>query len=123
MGLNTNPCHFIAADSDMAFSGSSSWDLTMAPGGLAGHSQRGTPFQPAVASFISFHNAEAASLFFLSHMTTSYLYIVVVPTDTWPNSWQAPGQHPLSVLCGMVANKCLWPACVLPGLYCRSVRQ
>lgn len=31
MDINTNPCHWVAKDSDMALSSTWGWDLTMAP--------------------------------------------------------------------------------------------
>lgn len=57
MGINIIPCHCIALDSDMALSGSSGWDLTIAPGSGTGNSQWATSFHPQVSSFISLHNA------------------------------------------------------------------
>lgn len=60
----------------MALSSSSGWDVTMAPGGRVG-------------SPISLHNAEAAPLLFLFHLSTTCLHIVVAAG--WPPSWWAPG--------------------------------
>ena len=62
----------------------------MASGGRAGHSQQATPLHPRVSSSISLHKAHAAPRLFLSHLTTKYLHIVVVPIAGWPCGWQAP---------------------------------
>lgn len=59
----------IAMGSDMALSGSSVWVLNMAPGGGAGRSQQAASLYPQVSSSLSLHNAHAAPLLFLSHLT------------------------------------------------------
>ena len=59
-------------DSDMAFSVSSDWNLTIDPGGGAGH---------GVPSSISLYNAQAAPLLLLSHLITTCSYMVVASTE------------------------------------------
>ena len=49
-------------DSDMALGGSFGWDLTMARGGRAVHSQQATSFHSQVSSSISLHNVQVSSL-------------------------------------------------------------
>lgn len=48
---------------NMALSSHLGWNLTMAPGGEAGHSQQVIPFY--------LHNAQGALLPFLSHLSTT----------------------------------------------------
>jgi hypothetical protein len=62
--INTNPCHCIAMDPDMALSCSSGWDLTMALGGRTGHSQQATPLHPH--SSLQFHLFILLKLFLFS---------------------------------------------------------
>ena len=67
--INTDPSHCVAMDPDMALSDNLGWDLTMAPGIRAGHSQQ-TTLYPRVSSSISLHNAQAAPFLFLYTIDT-----------------------------------------------------
>ena len=108
MDMDSDPCHCIATDTDMALSGNLSWDMTMAPVGGTGHSQQAPP--PPWS--LQFHNkAQAAPLLFLPH-ATRYLHIVMVATTGWLQL-VGPRSHPPSVLCSMTTSGCLWPACAV----------
>ena len=78
LGINTKPCLCIAMNPDIALSGRSGGDFTIAPGGGTGNSQV-TPLQRQFFSSISLHDTQATPLLFLSHLTT-YSYIVMAPT-------------------------------------------
>lgn len=56
--LNTDPCHCVTMDSDLIFSSSPGWDLTMASGGATGHSKQPRPLHPWVSGSTSLHNAQ-----------------------------------------------------------------
>lgn len=72
---------------DGTLSGSSGWKLAVAPGG---HSQEVTSLSRIFHS-LSLHNAQAAPLLFLLHLSTTYSHIVVASTPSRLHGWQAPG--------------------------------
>ena len=90
----------------MALSGSLGWDLTMAPGGGADHSQQAPPPRSRVSSSISLHNVQGALLLFLSHLITTYLHTVVAPTVGSPGG-SLHSILPGSMSCGVAARWCL----------------
>lgn len=71
MNINTDPCHCIAIDLNMACSSSSGRDLTMAQSSRAGYLELPTRFHPTVSSSFALHNAEAP-LLFLSCLPHTY---------------------------------------------------
>ena len=72
----------------------------MAPDGGAGCSQQAPPVYPRVSSSTSLHNAQAAPLLSLAHLTTTYVHTAVASVAGWPHGWWASGWHLLLVLCG-----------------------
>lgn len=66
-------CYYVATDSGVALSSSSSgWHLSMVAEGGTAHSP---PVRPRVSSSISLHRAQAAPLLFLTHLSTVTLII------------------------------------------------
>lgn len=106
-----NLCRWVSMGPDRTLSGSSGWKLTVAPGG---HSQEVTSLLSSIFHFLSLHNAQAAPLLFLPHLSTTYSHVVVASTPSRLHGWQAPGCHPPFVLHGgkqmSMANLCyaLW---------------
>lgn len=60
--IYTSPCNFIAIGSDMALSGCSGWDFTVAPDGRPGHSEQAIPLYLRVSSSISICSNYSTSL-------------------------------------------------------------
>lgn len=79
--------HYPFVDSDMILCSSSGWDVTIDPEDRASCSQGATSLYFRISSSIFLCNAQTVLLFFLSHLTTTYTYVVTVPTA----SWQVPG--------------------------------
>lgn len=73
----------------MVLCGSSGWDVTIYPEDKASCSQGATSLYFRISSSIFLRNAQAVLHFFLSHLTTTYTYVVTVPTA----GWQVPGSY------------------------------
>lgn len=54
-------------------------DLTLALGGITGCSHQTVPHYPQVSGFASLHCAHILLLLILSHLSATYLFILVVP--------------------------------------------
>ncbi|XP_011240682.1 alpha-1,2-mannosyltransferase ALG9 isoform X10 [Mus musculus] len=93
----------------MALSSSSTWDLTMALGGRAGHSQQATPLHPQVSSSISSHCSSFSSSLSLpsDHHTLTHCGGSCCRLATWP-----AGPWVTSSFCvaWRVAGRCLCPS-------------
>ena len=101
----------MATDPDMALSNSTGWDFTIASGGRAGYPQEAIPFYPHVSTSTSLHNVQTFLLLFLSHLSTTYLHMVVAPVAGWPcGLWVIACAH---IMCGDYRwpYVCLQPAC------------
>lgn len=67
------------------------WDVTMVSDGRTGYAQQAIPFHPPVSSSSSFHNDKTVPFLFLSHLSITYLSIVVAPAAGEALGWQASG--------------------------------
>ena len=82
----------MATDPDVALSGSMGWDFTKASGvGQTDDSHQAVPLHPRVSSSISLHDAQTVLLLFFSHVSTTYLHIVVAPIRHGPRGWWVLG--------------------------------
>lgn len=77
MDINTDRCYYTATDPDMVLGGGLGWELTMGPGDEAGHCQQPTPLFPQAFNSFNLHNASAAPLLSLSHLSITYSNTVV----------------------------------------------
>lgn len=107
--IDSESCCFIAKDFNIALSGSSGWYLIMTLGGNAGFSQQAILLCPGRSNSISLHSGHAVLLLFLSHLNTTYSHIMTaLNIGELVHGW-----HPSSMLCGVVADRCLWPTCAM----------
>ena len=66
---------------------------------------------PRVSSSTSLHNAQNVLLFFLYHLSTTYLYIVLASSEVGPKSWGAS-------MCLQPANVVwLWAGLWVPSIH------
>ena len=106
-------------DPDIAFSGSTGWDFTMASGGRASLSQLAAPFHPRV--FIYLHNAQTAPLLFLSHLINHILThcggsccrLATGLVGSWMTSticavWHGGKRTSLDTVCSICGQVCGW---------------
>lgn len=87
----------------------------------ATHSQKDTPVHPGVSGSISLHNAQAAPLLFLFHLSATSLHFVVAPAASGPlgDILQQASVYGLSVPCAG-GRAGMWVACWFSGLYLSS---
>lgn len=100
-------------DSHVVFSGSSGWDLAMAPSDRQGWPLTTSYSSPSSSlSFHLLHHAQAAPLLSLSsdHHILAYRGGSCCTLDT---QLVGPWTSPPSMLHGVVASVCLWPACAV----------
>lgn len=60
-------------------------DFTMASGVGAGYLHQPAPLHPHLSRSAFLHSAQTISFFFLSHFSTTHLYIGVAPTEGGPH--------------------------------------
>lgn len=104
--INMGPCHCVVIGPDMALSGSMVWDFIMASDDKAGYSQQAiysSRHWSPVPSF-SLHNPQMVLVLFLSHLSATYLHIVVASATAWSYGWQPSGWTSLSRPHGVVAS-------------------
>ena len=79
MDIDTNTWCCMVMDSDVALRSNIGWNFTMALCGREVYSQQSIPLYHHISSSgsTSLHNAQTILLLFLTHISTTYLYIVV----------------------------------------------
>lgn len=85
MDINTDPYCCMVTDPVVALSSSTEWNFTMASGVRADYEYEALPLHPHISSSVSLHNAQTTLLLFLSHLSTTRLYIIVAPTKGGPH--------------------------------------
>ena len=88
-------CCYMAMNPDIALSGSTCCDITMASGGRAGYSYQATPLHPLVSRSAPLHSAQTIPFLFLYHLSVTYMNITVAPAVGRP----CCADRPLGVCC------------------------
>lgn len=111
--LNTDPCHCVTMDSDLIFSSSPGWDLTMASGGATGHSKQPCPLHPWVSGSTSLHNAQLLCFSFFPICLPQICILWLFSLQLGHVAGSPPPITSSISLHGRAASGCLWPACAV----------